>query len=574
MEIEVTDVAIVDSDSIVISTDIGTEVATATSTITEVIPDSYVLTSLGIFTGNLDGTIPIWLLDAIDTALTTGDGNITSVLADMQGLIDGLAIGVNQNITQIESTNESLSALEESIVSRLNGNDASILNLETTRVTEDDAQTIALSVQQSTFGSDVEAFIGNIASTYVDGSSAIAQDIDLLTVSVNGVNASVSQISVVSVDEEEARAKHSLVVDVDGSIAGYVAETDGTTSEFTINADIFKVGNLTTNYTPLVVNVPEGRVEFNGYVSFTGLGLDSDSTSINGGLLETNTLHAETIIAGGTIAAPIINGGVITGGLLQGSIIEGAVIRASYLDLDGDLEILTDYHISIALYDSDPSRFIDAVYIAIDNEYRIPTLSDVRDIDTVSTSNVIGASIESTIFTYDTANVNSNKKARKLNPTIAVLNTSEVIKIHANGGSNCSTKNGNITIGFYLGDVQLFNIKATYHPSCDQGNDMQSAYITNNFGDNVSLGHTSLVNVFTSAGIQFSTDGVVALYDDYRDHTYSIYVDQGSYITEIGVNGETSLYKIVLEDEYHQTVNYHTAVISTDKDVVINNLLG
>lgn len=312
MEIEVTDVAIVENDSIVISTELGTEVVTAESTATELIPDAYVLTSLGIFTGNLDGSIPIWLLDAIDTALTTGDGNITSVLADMQSLIDDLEIGVSQNITQIENTNVSLSSLETSVVSRLDDNDASIVDLATTRVTESEAQTIALSVQQSTFGSDVEAFIGNIASTYVDGSSAIAQDIDTLVASVNGVSASVTQMSIVSVDEDEARAKHSLVVDVDGSIAGYVAETDGTTSEFIISADVFKVGNLTTNYAPLVINVPESRVEFNGYVSFSGIGLDSGSTTIDGGYIEALSVQADKLKASDSGVTTWTGGGLIS----------------------------------------------------------------------------------------------------------------------------------------------------------------------------------------------------------------------------------------------------------------------
>lgn len=72
-------------------------------------------------------------------------------------------------------------------------------------------------------------------------------------------------------------------------------------------------------------------------------------------------------------------------------VINGAVVKTSYLDLDGDLEVLTDYHLSktqaqlnavkaaggtgrLVLEADKVENGGDAVYITAD-EYRIPTLS-------------------------------------------------------------------------------------------------------------------------------------------------------------------------------------------------------
>lgn len=255
------------------------EVKTENSGTVDVEPHEYYLTSAGIYTGRLAGSIPTWLQNAIKRELTEGDGNLSDIVADLSSLITALEIGVNQNATSIETTNQSLSALETSVVSRLDSNEAAILNVESTKVTETEAQTVALNLQRSTFGTDVESYITNVAATYTDENSAVAQDINLLVASVNGVNASVSEISVVSVDEGQARAKHSLVVNADGNIAGYVAEA-GTTSNFEILADTFKVSNGTTKLPIMTVDTVAGKVDLNGNVR------------INGGLVVAGTISA------------------------------------------------------------------------------------------------------------------------------------------------------------------------------------------------------------------------------------------------------------------------------------------
>jgi len=338
-------------------------VSTDSSGVVDVNPYEYSLTSSGIYTGNLTGGIPIWLQTAIEQELTEGEGNLTSVVADLASLVTVLEAGVNQNITNINTTNTNLAALETTVVSRLDGNDAAIVNLDVTKVTATEATAISADVVSTSFGGNVDAYIGTIAATYVDANSAIAQEVDTLVTSVNGVTASVSEVSVASVDEGEARAKHSLVVNADGNIAGYVAEA-GTTSNFTIVADTFKVQGTTTGYTPIAVDTVTGKLKFTGDVRFEGLGIDGGSTTIDGGKITTNTLDANRLTtnfawingsvqssdfttvggagfrlkanAAGTSADPSIYGAYIRGGTISAVELESSTLNVR------DITVTTD----------------------------------------------------------------------------------------------------------------------------------------------------------------------------------------------------------------------------------------
>lgn len=170
----------------------------------EIQPETYVLTSSGMYTGNMTGAVPTWILNAIQEQLTTGDGNLMSVLDDIKLLLDGLQIGVNQSISQIENTNISMSALETSVVSRLNGNDAAILDIYATRVTATEAQAVALQAIGSTFNGNVDAYIGNLASTYTNATSATATNIRTLQASYNNQTARIDTIEEVTISQGTA----------------------------------------------------------------------------------------------------------------------------------------------------------------------------------------------------------------------------------------------------------------------------------------------------------------------------------------------------------------------------------
>jgi len=176
-----------------------TQVDVTKSITAEIQPDTYVLTSSGMYTGNMTGATPTWLLNAIQQELTTGDGNITSVLNDMQLLLDGLQIGVNQAISQIESTNLSLSALETTLSSQIGANSADILDVYATRVTPTEAQAIAVQAIGSTFNGNVDAYIGNLASVYTSPGSATATNISTLQASYNEQTARIDTVEEVSI---------------------------------------------------------------------------------------------------------------------------------------------------------------------------------------------------------------------------------------------------------------------------------------------------------------------------------------------------------------------------------------
>jgi len=93
----------------------------------------------------------------------------------------------------------------------------------------------------------------------------------------DGTEARVSQISIASIDEGEVRAKHSLVVNADGNISGYVAEADGTTSTFGILADTFKVANGTTS-------LPVFTVDTINQIIYAAADIKSSNYSWNAGV--------------------------------------------------------------------------------------------------------------------------------------------------------------------------------------------------------------------------------------------------------------------------------------------------
>jgi len=474
------------NSTIEIETGLGNvDVKYDSSALIDIDPYEYYLTSSGIYTGRLDGDVPTWLADYITTQLSTNEAiDNNAIINILKDRLNNAEIGINQNLQSIQTTNQSLNTLETSVVSRLDDNEADILELDTTKVTADEALAIATNLQVSTFGSDVEAFVSNIVTTYANANLASASDYSLLVATYNDLSVTLTDTRQVVIGEtviwdgigtptlgslyeisgvwyqylggslgpnndgwvetptavnygqgidNEAAANRtvkyfsqnttptaegigdiwmdtniwylystgtstsfsdtgfgnviyiwdgsywmaqprqsidnianvswvayasSLIHAPDGSITGW-EYADGstpygdTTSQFAIYADNFKLSNGTTGYSPFSVDTINGRINFDGYVSFTGLGIDSDSTTIDGGKLTTNTAWIGGIIqstnfewtsgnepigfaaSGEGIEDPDdigtyynIVGGDIYGGNIVGGIVDGAIIRS------------------------------------------------------------------------------------------------------------------------------------------------------------------------------------------------------------------------------------------------------
>lgn len=292
------DEATVDQSHVVlIDQTLDTEVVTVEPVI-QIGIEEFVLSSGGMYGSNgLIGAVPQWILDAVQQQLTTGDGNLTSVVNDVQALLGTLQTGVSQVVASLNTLSSSTSSITTGLQSQVDINHAEVLNVVATKVDATQAQSIAVNAIGSTFGGDVDAYIGSIASTYTDANSAIAQEVDLMTATLNGVSGSISDISLLVVETvlnpdwvddgsgtdpdingepmyiTRAKATKQLQVDANGVISGILLES-GATSSVTIQGDQFKLvatGQSVASRNPFTVNATTGEITFNGSVSFNSV---------------------------------------------------------------------------------------------------------------------------------------------------------------------------------------------------------------------------------------------------------------------------------------------------------------
>ena len=118
------------------------------------------------------------------------------------------------------------------------------------------------------------------------------------------ISASVKRLDEATVDVNgEARAKSSLVVDANGAISGFVAESDGSTSQFKIFADKFIIANNNGSSVdaPFKVDTLTNTIRLKGGVYFEEINdmppfVGSSQDVIN----DVNSRHV-TLIEGGSI---------------------------------------------------------------------------------------------------------------------------------------------------------------------------------------------------------------------------------------------------------------------------------
>lgn len=187
--------------------------------------------------------------------------------------------------------------------------------------------------------------------------------------------------------------------------------------------------------------------------------INNNATYIDGGKITTGLINANRINTNGLVAENIstseLVGKTITGGVINGARINGAVIKASYLDLNGDLEVLTNFIISVATRNANPSLYTDAVYISADNQYRIPSLSVVRE-ETKSVHITGIGNWYGKLKSYNTANAGHNLKAVKIRPSFNNSQNFNIITSTSSSGMYYATV-GTVVNHFslYLSGVNL-----------------------------------------------------------------------------------------------------------------------
>lgn len=200
---------------------------------------------------------------------------------------------------------------------------------------------------------------------------------------------------------------------VDTSVANIDVSGD-----ISANNDVFAQKLGYANYAAMVSAAASGKTVVNGGYINTGL--------IQAGAITANKINTDGLIAE-NISASTINGKTITGSTISGAVITGAIVKASYLDLDGELEVLTNYHITPAMYNSNPSLYTDAVYMSGTNEWRIPSISNILNsiskVQQISEPNPTWRNIPLSggIYSYNISNVGNNNKCVKIRPRFNIL---------------------------------------------------------------------------------------------------------------------------------------------------------
>lgn len=242
---QVCDVEIVQPDidvsqEAVVLIDNGIDASAETvSPIVQVNSEEYVLSSGGMYGGNgLIGAVPDWILKAVEQQLTTGDGNLMSVLTDLQSLMTSFQIGVNQQISSLNTDMYSQNGIITTISSQVEQNRADAVSLISTKATPEYALAVATEAINARFvdefgGVTAEAFVGSIASTYTDANSAIAQEIDLVQSSYNSTTVKIEELREVAVgtfsewNGTDAPQLGQFMKDTNGVWYQYLGELEG-----------------------------------------------------------------------------------------------------------------------------------------------------------------------------------------------------------------------------------------------------------------------------------------------------------------------------------------------------------
>lgn len=256
------------------------------------------------------------------------------------------------------------------------------------------------------------------ASAYSVSSTAYTNAYNTLNTYITPLLSSLTTTSTIvgTTFRNNFKAYYDARTDLLNAIATKISTNATTTTNTAIvsNNDVFAQKLGYANYSAMVAAAASGKTIINGGYINTDL---IQANAINAGMINTTGLIAENI------SANEINGITINGGVINGARINGAVIKASYLDLDGELEVLTNYHISVAMYNASPSTYSDSIYISADNEYRIPSMSSVtgpnlQGFYTPASFPYSPRAYTSNIYAYNIANVGSNSKAVKSRPSI------------------------------------------------------------------------------------------------------------------------------------------------------------
>lgn len=516
----------------------------------EVVKKGYLLNNINL------STIPDIIQNAINQAVldakeqTLADAMIETLRLSILNLDDGIykKTYIDNTITYLENllTSKASPEIVASIVetkiavataefattsqvntlsSRANSSEVEIISIKETISTKDLARATQINELEASIN-DIFAGYSEAIDLIVDANGNVkSEKIEKLEANNSMATVSINEENKISLDAQGNYVAFvaKFIADNDGKIVGYNFSDTNDLTNFTINADVFKISNSDNSYTPFTID--GSNILFNGKITFANVTetdgivttsnvqtvFNSEVTTIDGGKITTNSIDANKINTVGLIAENIsaneIVGKTLVGAVINGASINGAVIKASYLDLDGELEVLTNYHITPAMYNANPSLYTDAVYLSGTNEYRIPSLSTIREETKTQNISINGAIFNSKIRSYNCANAGHNLKCVK---NITSFTSSSLIKILTISNPTQSAVDpftfSSNKVRIYIGGINIgLEVQYVYHhiPSNYDAEGLGSPEVTEYYW----LLNGSKINSITVNGFSFTAVG-------------------------------------------------------------------
>lgn len=208
----------------------------------------------------------------IDTLTATVDANTAAIVTE-------------QTVRATEDA--ALASSISSLTSTVNANTAAITTEQTTRADADTALSSSITALTASVNSNTAA-ITTEQTVRATNDYALANEISTLTTSVNGNTATITtqQSSI-----NGLLAKYGVTLDVNGYITGFSQNNNGSSGEFVVKADTFKVVSPgETAITPF--SVTASGVEINGNLMVSGSILND---AIGTGAVDTDELNAGAV---------------------------------------------------------------------------------------------------------------------------------------------------------------------------------------------------------------------------------------------------------------------------------------
>jgi len=300
------------SDTAII-TDKGIKTVEATS-------NTYVINSGGMYSGNMNGNIPVWLDQAVTNAIADGTVTLSQALSDLDAYVKNMETGIHQSISNLQTADTTMNTLITTNKSESDNALAAIGQTLTTKITAADATAISQTVMGSEFNNPnsyitTSAWYVNNVKTYADATKANSTSLDAMasvvtdpttgvTATANNVktgyttvglnpdgtlNAGAGELGIISAKVRNNEAKiittetvaatakswaasaSKLIINPNtGAVTGWsMADGSGVQSSFKINANKFTLEDSNNATIPfLEIDNVAHTAKFNGTVTF------------------------------------------------------------------------------------------------------------------------------------------------------------------------------------------------------------------------------------------------------------------------------------------------------------------